>query len=83
MDMHHDCVLKKLNVDPLTQLSGSFGGRSAGKIFATMLAHLKFNVQHDNVLKKLIFDLLIPSPGSGGGLRIKYLLQCCCIRYSL
>ena len=46
-------------------------------------------MQHDHDLKKLNFDLLTPYPGSGmgvvcggKGLRVKYLLPCCCIRDS-
>ena len=43
-------------------------------------------MQHEHVLRKLIFDSLTPSQGcvrGGGGLRVKYLLPCCCVCHSL
>ena len=42
-----------------------------GKIFATMLLQILFDMQHDHVLKKYNSDLLTPTPGDGvvrGGL---------------
>ena len=79
-DKQHDCVLKKLNFDPLTPSSGS-----GGKIFATMLLQSCFSFiwyAKWPFSEKLNFDPLTPSPGPGwgwGALHAKYWLQCCCI----
>ena len=70
--MQHDHVLKKLIFHLLTPSPSVVeGGGSAGKIFATMLLHLRFPLiwyATGHCSEKLNFDPMTPSPGSGWGM---------------
>ena len=83
------CSEKKLKVwsfDPYPRVLGE--GRSACKIFATMLLHflIPFNlICNMTMFWKVEFWPIDPIPRveEDGGLRAKYLLPCCCICDSL
>ena len=86
--MQIDRVLKKLNFDLLTPLPGSGEGRSADKIFATMLLHSLYPLIWYATWpcsEKVEFWPFDPqgrggvAMWGGGVLRTKNLLPCCCI----